>query len=167
MSIIIAIKISMNLFIQFLLVAEAISSLHLRTMFLYKRHRKRRVGSNRMALLSYWKETPPALHRSWRVCGRHLWEQEYNYISIRSLKTIRSCRDYYKMYCDKFCNIYPLLIILLLVIADLLQYTGQRTNTLLDNHIYPMPFELKPKKILFPHKNSRSLAIRLSHNCSQ
>ena len=157
----------MLIIILLLLAAEAISSLHLHTMFLYKRPRKRRVGSNCMALLSHWKETPPALHYSLRVCGRHLWELEYNCTSIHPLKMIRSCRDCYKIYCDKFYNIYPLSIILLSAVAILLQYAEQKTNTSLDNHIYPMPFGLKPKKILFPHRNPRFLAILLSRNCSQ
>ena len=57
--------------------------------------------------------TLPAPRLSWLGCGRRLWKREYNCTSICLLKTICSCRDCYKMYCDKCCNVYPLSIILL------------------------------------------------------
>ena len=111
----------------------------------------------------------PTPRHSWLGCGRRLWEREYNCTSIRLLKTICSCRDCYKMYCDKFCNVYPLSIILLSAVADLLQCAEQRTNTLLGSHIYPMPFELKPKKSLlslsgmrFSHSTRASLSMYLA-----
>ena len=59
------------------------------------------------------------------------------------------------------------IIILLSADAVLLQCAEQRTNTLLESHIYSMPFELKPKKSLFPHRNSRCLAMLLLRNYSQ